>query len=205
MRHLTEHTQFLNNEPRTFLSSHEDILNDLLSKCQSVSISTRVLDYPFIELEKWRIDAHRKLDQLAERKRHEIQKKISEYRNIFTEKINEQKQKLELLKNQLADLSQKTYVTNKEIKYLENKVNETKLFLQSIEKHSIKISTYAFFVNIRPNFFDSHDSKTLALTTSKIIQSTKPTRNTSTILKECIKTKNKQYLDKKRSLSICLL
>ncbi|CAF1211098.1 unnamed protein product [Rotaria sordida] len=203
--HLTEHTQLVENQTRTFLYSHEKFLNDLYNKFESLSISSRILEYPFIQLEKWRTDAHEKLDQLAEQKRREIQKKIAEYQIIFIEKTNEQKQKIDLLKKQLNNLSRQTYITNKEIKYLDDKINETKIFLNSIEKHSIKISTYAFFVNIRTNFFDLQTSKIIQSPSSIITQSTQSTRNTRSELKEFVNNANKQRLDKKRSLSVSLL
>ncbi|CAF4770070.1 unnamed protein product, partial [Rotaria sp. Silwood2] len=202
LMHLTEHTQLVESQTRTFLYSHEKILNDLNNKFESLSISSRILEYPFIQLEKWRTDAHQKLDQLAEQKRQEIQRKISEYRIIFTEKTNEQKQKIELLKKQLNNLSRQTHVANKEIKYLEDKINETKIFLHSIEKHSIKVSTYAFFVNIRTNFFDLQTSRIAQLASPIISQSTRKTRFD---LKEFMNNGNKQRLDKKRSLSVSLL
>ncbi|CAF3461108.1 unnamed protein product [Rotaria sp. Silwood1] len=205
LTHFTEHSQFIDSQTRTFLYSHEKILNDLYNKFEFLSISSRILEYPFIQLEKWRTDAHQKLDQLAEQKRQEIQQKISEYRIIFTEKTNEQKQKIELLKKQLNNLSQQTHVANKEIKYLEDKINETKIFLHSIEKHSIKVSTYAFFVNIRTNFFDLQTSRINQSSSPIVTSSTQSTRNTRSELKEFMNNGNKQHLDKKRSLSVSLL
>jgi seryl-tRNA synthetase len=129
------------------------MLNDFYNKFKTFSISPRILELPFLQLEKWRKDAHQKLDQLAEQKRQEIQQKISEYQIQFTKKTNEQKQKIEILIKHLNDLSRQTQIANKDIKYLEEKIIETKNFFQSIEKHSIKVSTYCFSVNIRTNFF----------------------------------------------------
>ena len=111
-----------------------------------------ILESPFIQLEQWRTDAHRKLDELAEQKREEIQRKISEYRTIFNENINEQKHKIKIVRKQLNDLFRQTHVTNKDIKYLESKINETKTFLQSIEKHSIQVSAYEFLLKFERIF-----------------------------------------------------
>jgi len=197
--HLTEHTQYVENQARTFLYSYEKILNDLYNRLKSVSISSHILDIPFIQLEKWRQDAHKKLDQLAEEKRQEIEQKISEYQIEFTKKSNEQKQKIEILIKHLNNLSRQTQIANKDIKYLEEKVLETKTFFQSIDKHSIKVSTYSFSVNIRTNFFDS---RTIPSTSPINIQS----RNSRPKLKELVTNGNKQHFHKnKRSLSVSLL
>jgi seryl-tRNA synthetase len=195
--HLTEHTQLVENQSRTFFYSHERTLNDLNNKLQCLSISPRILESPFIQLEKWRTEAHQKLDQLAEQKRQEIETKISEYRIIFTKKSNEQKQKIEILKKRIKDFSRQTHLANKDIQYLEDKINETTTFLQSIEKHSIKVSAYAFFVDIRTNFFDSR-----TVQSPTIVQ---PMRNTRSEVKEFVSKGNKQRLDKKRSLSVVSL
>ncbi|CAF1620874.1 unnamed protein product [Rotaria magnacalcarata] len=207
LMHLTEHTQYVESQTRTCLYSHEKVLNDLYNELESVSVSSRISEYPFIQLEKWRTDAHKKLDQLAEEKRQEIKRKISEYQIIFTEKTNEQKQKIELLKKQLNDLTRKTHVITKDIKHIEDKIKETKSFLQSIEKHSIKISTYAFFVNIRTMFFDSQTSKMVQSPSPlpTVIQTAQSKRNTRSELKEFLNNTNKKCLDKKRSLSVSLL
>ncbi|CAF3082309.1 unnamed protein product [Rotaria socialis] len=207
LMHLTEHTQYVENQTRTCLYSHEKVLNDLYNELESVSISSRISEYPFIQLEKWRIDAHKKLDQLAEEKRQEIKRKISEYQIIFIEKTNEEKQKIELFKKQLNDLTRRTHVINKDIKHIEDKIKETQSFLQSIEKHSIKISTYAFFVNIRTMFFDSQTSKMVQSPSPlpTVIQTAQSKRNTRSELKEFVNNTNKKCLDKKRSLSVSLL
>ena len=73
------------------------------------------------------------------------------------------------------------------------------MFIQSIEKHSIKVSAYAFFVNIRTNFFDS---PSIQSGTPIIAQST---RNTRPEVKELVSNGNKHRFHKKRSLSISLL
>jgi seryl-tRNA synthetase len=203
--HLTEHTQLVENQSRTFFYSHERTLNDLNNKLQCLSISPRILESPFIQLEKWRTDAHYKLDQLAEQKRQEIETKISEYRIIFTKKTNEQKQKIELIRKRLNDLSRQTHVANKEMKYLEEKIDETKQFLQSIEKHSIKIATYDFFVNIRTQFFDLQPSRTVQPLSPVAVPSSNSTRNARRELREPVSNGPKQRFDKKRSLSVSLL
>jgi chromosome segregation ATPase len=191
--HLTEHTQYVESQSRRFLSSYEQILNEFSNKLKSLSISSRIFELPFLQLEKWRRDAHHKLDQLAEQKRQEIQAKISEYQVEFTKRINEQKQKIEILIKRLNDLSRQTQIANKEIKSLEEKIMETKTFFSSIEKHSIKLSTSVFVVNIRTNFFDCPIS-----TSSLPTQS----RKARPELKESDKHR---FNHKKRSLSASLL
>jgi chromosome segregation ATPase len=189
--HLTEHTQYVESQSRRFLSSHEQILNDFYNKLKSLSVSSRILEVPFVQLEKWRRDAHQKLDELAEQKRREIQEKISEYQIEFTKKTNEQKQKIEILIKRLNDLSRQTQIANKDIKYLDEKIIETKTFFSSIKKHSIEVSTYAFFVNIRTNFFDCQTSTS---------------RKARPESKEPVSNGNKHHFDhKKRSLSVSLL
>jgi hypothetical protein len=199
--HLTEHTQYIENESRTFYYSHEKVLNDLYNKLKSLSISSCILEIPFIQLEKWRRDAHQKLDRIAEQKHQEIQQKITEYQIEFTKKTNEQKQKIEILIKHLNDLSRQTQITTKNIKYLEEKIIETKTFLQSITKHSIKVSTYSFSVNIQTNFFDSQTLRTTPSSSPNIIQS----RKTRPESKEFVSNGTKQRFDKKRSSSVCLL
>jgi seryl-tRNA synthetase len=152
-----------------------------------------VFELPFIQLEKWRRDAHQKLDQLAEQKRQEIQEKISEYQIEFTKKTNEQKQKIELLIKRLNDLSRQTQIANKEIKFLEEKLAETKIFFSSVEKHSIKLSTSDFTVNIRTTFFDRQ--------TSASPIPTQPRKSRP----ETKESDKHRFDHKKRSLSVSLL
>lgn len=195
--HLTEHAQFVENQSRTFVNSHEKILSDLSKKFQTLKISSRILENPFIQLEKWRKDAHKKLDELAEEKRQEIQKKISTYQIEFTKKTNEQRQKIEILIKHLNDLTRQTQIANKDIKYLEEKIFDFKYFLQSIDKHSIKLSTSSFSVEIQTNFFDSRPTKN-----SPSIFSLRKSRPES---KEPVSHGPKKRFDIKRSLSVSLL
>lgn len=199
--HLTEHTQYAESQSRIFLNSHEKILHDLSKKFQSVKISSRILENPFIQLEKWRKDAHKKLDELAEQKRQEIHEKISDYQIQFTKKTNEQKQKIEILIKHLNDLSQQTHIANKDIKYLEEKIFEMKYLLQSIDKHSIKLSIDLFSVNIRTNFFDSQSSRNSPIISPPVIQA----RKTRPEFKESVSNGTKKRFDIKRSLSVSLL
>lgn len=148
--HFTEHSQLIEN-----VKSYQEILSELNERCKHLSISKRIVENPLIQLEKWRRDAHEKLDQLAEAKRREIQEKIHQYQMEFHRKRHEQKQKIEILSKRLNDLSRQSQMTNKDIKYLEEKLLEMKTFFSSIEKHFLKLSTNTFLVQIRTNLFDA--------------------------------------------------
>lgn len=191
--HFTEHSQSIEDDNRHVFESYREIVYKLSEQCQCLSISKRFLESPFIQLEKWRRDAHEKLDQLAEEKRREIQEKISQYQSEFNRKRHEQKQKLELVLKRFNDLSRQSQLTHKDIKYLEDKLLETKTFLSSIEKHSIKLSTSTFLVTIRTNFFDPSPC------TSPLPQSSRKSRPESKELP------HKHRFEKKRSLSASLL
>lgn len=179
--HFTEHSQLIEN-----VKSYEEILSELNERCKHLSISKRIVENPFLQLEKWRRDAHEKLDQIAEIKHREIQEKIHQYQMEFPRKRHEQKQKIEILAKRLTDLSRQNQLSNKDIKYLEEKILELKTFFSSIEKHFIKLSTNTFLVQIRTNLFD-------------ISPSTSPIARKSRL-------ENKEHrFDKKRSLSASLL
>lgn len=186
--HFTEHSQSIEDDHRHLLNSYREVFSRLSEQCQCLSISKRIMENPLIHLEKWRRDAHEKLEQLADEKRREIEEKISQYQIEFNRKRHEQKQKLEILLKRLNDLSRQSQLTHKDIKYLEEKLLETKTFFSSIEKHSIKLSTSSFLVGIRTNFFESSP------TSSPLPQSSRKSR-----------PENKHRLDKKRSLSASLL
>lgn len=190
MSHLTEHTQLVENQSRSSLQSHEKLLIDLLSKLKSLTVSPRVSESPFVQLEKWRRDAHQKLDQLAEEKRQEIQQHITDYQKEFLRQTNEQKQKLNSLKKRLIDLTRQTQIASKDLKNLDEKLLETKNFILSTEKHSIKLSICTFSVQIRMNLFDS---------------SAASPRRARPETREPPPRLTKPRVDKKRSLSASLL
>lgn len=190
MSHLTEHTQLVENQSRSSLQSHEKLLIDLLSKLKSLTVSPRVSESPFVQLEKWRRDAHQKLDQLAEEKRQEIQQHITDYQKEFLRQTNEQKQKLNSLKKRLIDLTRQTQIASKDLKNLDEKLLETKNFILSTEKHSIKLSICTFSVQIRTNLFDS---------------SAASPRRARPETREPPPRPTKPRVDKKRSLSASLL
>ncbi|CAF1359785.1 unnamed protein product [Adineta ricciae] len=198
LKHLTEHTQLVESQSQTFFESNGTILNDFSKKLSTLSISPRVLELPFLQLEKWRHDAHEKLDELAEQKRQEIHIKIAEYRAILTKQVSEQKHQLDKLKRYLNDLSRQTNLATKDMKSFENQLNETRQFLTNVEKHSIQLSTEGFSVHIQTHYFETNISQPIQRTDS--IRSARSEKKESPVSNGL-----KRRFIKKRSLSVCLL
>ena len=141
LTHLTEHTQIV--ERQTRVSANEELLNTLEAKLRSLSIPSRISETPKIQLEKWRVEAHRKLDQLAEQKRQELQTKIDDYRTMLAKRTREHRQMIDWIRRQ-PDRSQG-----------DEQIEQIKQFLRSVDQHSIQISSYDFFVNIRVQLLEN--------------------------------------------------
>ncbi|UJR29175.1 hypothetical protein I4U23_010389 [Adineta vaga] len=184
VKHFTEHTQFVENQM---------ILNEFDQKLSTLSISSRILENPFVELEKWRLNAHKKLDQLAEEKRQEIQIKIAEYRTIFTKQICEQRSQIEILQQRFNDFSRQIHLSTKDLNDLENQIISTRQFFHNIDKHSIKLNSPGeFSVQIQTDFFDLQPS---------LGRHSRSERKESPPIRNEIKRRS----IKKRSASVCVL
>lgn len=170
-------------------------------------MSPRIFEIPFLQLEKWRKEAHIKLDQLAEQKRQEIQCRIAEYQTVLLKRTTEQKQRLDSIRKRFNDVSRQQQSNHRELKSLEEKLDQTREFLHSIEKHSIKVSAYDFFVNIRTHFFDSQATRTVQTLPPPVPPPVPPSPSPSirSSRPESKDPKMKTRPEKKRSLSVCLL
>jgi hypothetical protein len=154
--HFVQHVQLIEEKTRAELNSLADKFNELSSRFEQMIISPDILEKPFIELEKWRVKAHEKIDQIVEDKRREIDGKIEEYRIIFAEKNNEQLQKINASKKIMAELIQDADASRKQMDDLQTSIDEAEKYLQSLLTHGINVinSSPICYVDIDTQFFD---------------------------------------------------
>jgi hypothetical protein len=137
--HLTEHDQLIDALTRSSLNDYFTILTNLSLRLQSLTISTNILDDPFLKIEEWRRNAYRQIDEIVKKKFEEIQIKIDEYRQIFDTIRNEQLERIARYKQKIADLFRKTQVANKDISNLQKSIEKIQNDLNIFDKHSIEV------------------------------------------------------------------
>jgi hypothetical protein len=111
--HLAQHAELIEETTRTELHSLADKFNELSFRFNGLVISSHILEQPFTALEKWRLDSHDKIDQMAENKRQEINIKIEEYRSMFAIENNKQIEEINVIKKMILELIQDTDASGK--------------------------------------------------------------------------------------------
>ncbi|CAF3632583.1 unnamed protein product [Rotaria sordida] len=137
--HLTQHAQLIDALTRSTLEDYFIILTNLSTHLQSLTISTKILNEPFLKIEQWRIDAYHQIDNIVEKKFQEIRIKIEEYRQIFDTIRNEQLDKVIRYKQKIAELFRKTQVTNKDMSNLNKSIEQIQNDSNIFNKHSIEV------------------------------------------------------------------
>ncbi|CAF2959310.1 unnamed protein product [Rotaria sp. Silwood2] len=137
--HLTQHAQLIDALTRSALDDYFTILTNLSTRLQSLTISTNILNDPFLKIEQWRIDAYRQIDDIVEKKFQEIRIKIDEYRQIFDTIRNEQLEKIVRYKEKIAKLFRKTQVANKDMSNLKKSIEQIQNDSNIFDKHSIEV------------------------------------------------------------------
>lgn len=137
--HLTEHSQLLDALTRSILEENFQILTNLFTRLQSLTISSKILNEPFLKIEQWRINAYRQIDEICEKKFEEIQKKIAEYRIRFEKIRNEQLDKITRYKQKIAELFRETQVANKDLSNLKKSIEKIQNESKNFDYHSIEV------------------------------------------------------------------
>jgi hypothetical protein len=106
--HLTQHAQSIDAVTRSCLDEYFRTLTNLSSRLQSLTISSNILNKPYLKVEEWRIDAYHQIDEIVEKKFEEIRSKINEYRQVFDTIRNEQLEKIVRYKQKIDELCRKS-------------------------------------------------------------------------------------------------
>jgi len=154
--HLLQHAQLIEEKTRTELNLLADKFNELSSRFDHTPISSDILKKPFDQLEKWRVEAHKKIDQIVENKRDEINDKIEEYRIVFATKNDEQIKKINANKKVIVELIQEADASRKQMDDLQAVINEAEKYLETLTTHKINVINPSpiCYVNIDTQFFD---------------------------------------------------
>jgi hypothetical protein len=166
---------------RSILEENFKILTNLSSYIQSLTISSNILNEPFLKIEQWRINAYHQIDEIVEKKFEEIRNKIDEYKIIFDKIKNEQLEKIDYYKQKIAELFRETQVANKDLSILKKSIQNIQNDLNNFDKHSIEIisnRSLIYSINIqmklndwKPKSSSSNNSSSSSSTSlSSIIQ-----------------------------------
>jgi hypothetical protein len=137
--HLTEHAELIDALTRSVLEENFQILTNLSTRLQSLTISSNILNEPFLKIEQWRVEAYHQIDEIVEKKFEEIRRKIDEYRVIFDTIRNEQLEKIVRYKQKIAQLFRETQVANKDLLILKKSIEKLQNSLNIFDKHSIEV------------------------------------------------------------------
>jgi hypothetical protein len=185
--HLLQHAQVIEEKARVELNLLADKFNELSSRFEDISIASDVIEKPFEELEKWSIGAHRKIDQIVENKRREINDMIGEYRMVFDTEKDKQIKKINVSKTFIVQFIQEADISRKQMDDFQASINEAEEYLRSLNTHEIKLnhSPPICFFDVETQFFDYQPTPTGELWTFKITY----IRLNGTIRKYYVKTK----------------
>jgi len=152
--HLLRHAQLVEEKIQSELHALADKLNGILSKFNQLSISDDILEKPFGQLEQWRADAHKQIDQIVEIKRQEMIEKLRSYRETFQAKNEEQLSKLNSCKKVLTNLIEEADASSSQIKDLQQSINEAEKYLTNVKRPIISVVPRQLncSVNIRSQF-----------------------------------------------------
>ena len=154
--HFIQHAQVIQEKTRTDLHSFADKLNELSSRFNELSISDDILQKPLDEIEKWRVEAREKIDEIAENKRRKLNDVFHKYRRISLIKNDEQLVKLGSAKKVLAELIQEADASATQISDLQTSINEAQKYLNALNTPVINVIARSsnLSVDICTNFFD---------------------------------------------------
>jgi hypothetical protein len=154
--HLMQHAQLIEDKTQSELHSLADKFNELSSRFNHLSISDDILKKPLIQLEKWRTEAHKKIDQIAENKRRELNDELERYRKDFFTKNEEQLVNMNNSKKMIAELIQENDASAKQIADLQKSIEEAEKYLNSLDTLVITVIAQSanWSVDICTNFYD---------------------------------------------------
>ena len=154
--HLLQHAQIIEEKTRVELNLLADKFNELSSRFEHIPISANILEKPFEELEKWSADAHKKIDQIIENKRREIDEIMESYRTVFNMKNEEQIKKINDSKKLVVELIQEADASRKQMDDLQVSITEAEKYLQSLHTHTINVvnASPICLLDLETRFFD---------------------------------------------------
>lgn len=154
--HLLKHAQLVEEMIQSELNLLGDKFNELTLAFDDICISKNILNKPFNDLEKWRMEAHKKIDQMFENKSCEINNKIEEYRKIMKTKNDEQMKKINASKKLVTELIREGDASRKQMEEFQTLINETENYLKSFTTHNINVinSSPICCLSIDTQFFD---------------------------------------------------
>ena len=137
--HLNEHEQLIDALTRSTLEDYFTLLTNLSTRLQSLTISSKILNEPFLKIEEWRINAYRQIDEIVEKKFEEIRNKIDEYRQIFDTIKTEQLERINRYKQKISDLFRKSQIANKDLSILKKSMEKIENNSNIFDQHSIEV------------------------------------------------------------------
>ena len=153
--HLTQHAQLIEENIQLELNSLADKFNELISKFDHLSISNDILEKPLLQLEKWRIEAHSDIDQIAVLKRHELNDELDKYRKVFHTKNEEQLAKIKTSQKIIQELMAEADASAKQMADLQRSIDEAKNYLNALNAPLINVIARSsnWAVGVSTNFF----------------------------------------------------
>jgi hypothetical protein len=137
--HLIQHAQLIEDKTRSELHSLADKFNELSLRFNHVSISDDMLKKPLIQLEKWRTEAHEKIDQITENKRRALNDELGKCREDFLKKNEEQLVKMNNSKTMIAEFIQENDASIKQIADLRESIDEAEKYLNTFNTLVINV------------------------------------------------------------------
>ena len=134
--HLVEHLRMIEKTRRKVWTLLINQLNDLSNQFQQLNISSNVLERPFVILERWRLTAHEKIDQIVEIKRQKLKDIIHGYKRIFFQTKQDQQKEIESYKNTIHCLIEQN---DENIDDLNRKIEQLNISLNSLKQHQIHL------------------------------------------------------------------
>jgi hypothetical protein len=139
--HLMQHAQLIEDKTQSELHKLADKFNELSSRFDHLSISDDILKEPLIQLEKWRTEAHAKIDQIVENKHQELIDELGKCRKSFLTQNEEQLSKMKTSKKMIAEFIQENDASTKQLADLQESINETEKYLNALNTPIINIIT----------------------------------------------------------------
>ena len=140
--HLTAHAQLIDALTRSQLEDYFSILNSVSSRLQGLTISPKISEAPFVQMEEWRREAYRVIDQLVEKKCEEIREKVDEYRQTFDRSRNEQLERTNRYKQKIAELFRKIQVSHRDLSQLKKSIEQIQTDSNTFDEHAIEVISH---------------------------------------------------------------
>ncbi|CAF0997211.1 unnamed protein product [Didymodactylos carnosus] len=143
-KHFIEHANLIMVE----VHSLADQVNILADETSAKSISN-ITKLPLEDLERWKNESHKMIDEFYTEKQQDIQKIYLQIERKFTDQKIEQEQLIKTLREKIADLVEEGEATLDQIKRLQN-------LMEDIKRMSTKFDTNIIVVKTKKNWLDKN-------------------------------------------------